>query len=293
MKKCTILLAGSVMAGLCGVQAAHAQVDGRLGTRPPPSAVATATGTAAVSEDIEDIELRTQRELQAAEDEARFGTSGVPQGFRGSLSLTGVATEGNSETIDVGLGGRFTLGQGAINHSLGIALEYGEADGERDRNRYLAIYDLNYDFTPRIYAFGLARAQYDEFAPLNEQDVFLGVGPGYRIFNRPELAWRVQAGPGVRYTKSVDTGETNTDLAGILSSRFYYQLNESVFLTNDTDVLHSDVDTLISNEVALNSRIAGPISGRVGLRTDYSTDPAEGQESTDNRLSLGVVYTLR
>jgi putative salt-induced outer membrane protein len=287
------LLSGAATAALVltGAQAAYAQ-DSRLGTRPAASAVQSQIGTTDASESIQDIELRTQRELALAQDEARFGTSGIPQGFRGSLSFTGVATAGNTETTDVGIGGRFTLGQGAINHTFGLAVEYGEAENVRDRNRVLGIYDLSYDLSDRFYVFGLARGEYDEFASRNEVDAFAGVGPGFRILNQPDLAWRVQAGPGVRYTKEIEDGDTETELAGILSSRFYYQVTNDMFVTNDTDVLHSSADTLVSNEIALNTRIAGPISGRVGLRTDYSTDPAEGQKSTDNRLSVGVVYSF-
>lgn len=283
--------AAAIAVALSGATVVHAQ-DSRLGTRPGVSAVQGQIGVAGGAENIEDIELRTQREIALAEDEARFGNSGVPQGFRGSLSLTGVATSGNTETVDLGIGGRFTIGQGRFNHTFGVAVEYGEAEDVRDRNRVLGIYDLNYDLTDRVYVFGLARGEYDEFASRNEIDAFAGVGPGYRILNSPELAWRVQAGPGVRFTKNVDSGEENTDLAGILSSRFYYQVANDVFVTNDTDLLYSEVDTLISNEIALNTRIVGPLSGRVGLRTDYSTDPAEGQKSTDNRLSVGVVYSF-
>lgn len=286
------LVAGAAALALTisGVGAAWGQVG--VGTRPPVSAVGTATG-AQLGEDIEDIQMRTERELAQAEDDARFGLSGTQDGFGGSVSLTGLSTWGNSDAIDAGLAGRFTLGQGAINHSLGFAVEYGEADGDRDRNRVLGIYDVTYDLSPQIYAFGLARGQYDEFAARNEQDFFAGVGPGIRLINQPNLAWRVQAGPGVRYTKDIDSGDTETELAAIASSRAYFQATDAIFLTNDTDVLYSDVDTLVSNELAVNSRLAGPLSARVGLRTDYSTDPAPGQKSTDNRLTLGVVYSFQ
>lgn len=286
------LLTGAAALALGIVAASGASAQDRLGTRPSTSVVQGQIGAAGVDENIDDIQLRTQREIAQAEDDARFGSSGIEQGFRGSVALTGVATTGNNETVDLGIGGRFTLGQGAINHTFGMSVEYGEAENVRDRNRVLGIYDVSYDLTPRIYGFGIARGEYDEFASRNEVDAFAGVGPGYRILNRPDLAWRLQAGPGVRYTENVDTGDENTEFAGIASSRFYYQATADVFITNDTDLIYSSEDTLISNEIALNTRIAGPISGRVGLRTDYSTDPAEGQKSTDNRLAVGVVYSF-
>lgn len=284
-------LAGAALATVGAFAAGAVSAQG-LGTRPTPSAVESSIGTQPTTDTIDDIQLRTQRELEQAEDAARFGTASVPAGFAGSLALTGVATDGNTDTVDLGIAGSFTLGQGRLNHSFGVAVEYGEVDDERDRNRILGIYDLSYDLSDRFYAFGLLRGEYDEFASRNEQDFFGGVGPGYRVLNSPDLAWRVQAGPGVRYTKNIEDGDTNTDLAAIASSRVYWQVTQDAFLTLDTDVLYSDVDTLVSNEVAFNTRIAGPLSGRVGLRTDYSTDPAEGQKSTDNRLSLGVVYSF-
>ncbi len=280
---------GAAVLALVAAGGAQAQ---SFDTRPPLSQVGSAVGTG-VGEDIEDIEIRTQRELARAEDEARFGTASVREGFAGSLALTGTATWGNTESVDVGAAGRFTLGQGAINHSLGVAIEYGESDSERDRNRLLGIYDLSYDITPQFYGFGMIRGQYDEFAARNERDVFVGAGPGFRVINEENMAWRIQAGPGLRHTKDIDTGETSEDLAAIFSSRAFYRFTDDVFLTNDTDVLYSDIDTLVSNEFALNSRLVGPLSARVGLRTDYSTDPAPGQKSTDNRLVLGVVYSFQ
>jgi putative salt-induced outer membrane protein len=292
------LLAGAAVAalGFAGAQAASAQ-SRPLDTRPGLSPVQATIG-GATTESIEDVQIRTERELARAEDEARFGTAGVPEGFRGSVFATGVWETGNNDNVDLGVGGRFTLGQAPISHTLGFGVEYGSSDDVRDRNRVLGIYDLNYNFTDQFYAFGLARGVYDEFASTNEVDAFAGVGPGWRVIAQPDLAWRVQAGPGVRYTKDVVTGDTETELAGIASSRFYWQASQDVFFTNDTDVLYSDAaEWQVSNEAALNTRLAGPLSARVGLRTDWSSDPSVEngvqRDSTDNRLSFGIVYTLQ
>lgn len=289
------LLAGAAIVLLAASQAAYAQTG--IGARPPVSPVGAAIGTD-LDETVDDLELRTQRELARAEDQARFGTAAVPPGLGGSFSLTGVATWGNTDTVDVGAAGRITLGMAPINHSFGFAIEYGESEGERERNRLLGIYDGTYDFTPQLYGFGLVRGQYDEFAALNERDVFVGAGPGFRVINQENVAWRVQAGPGFRHTRNIETGDTSNDFAGIASSRFFYRISDDVFVTNDTDVIYSDVDTLVSNELALNTRLTGPLSARVGLRTDYTTDPAfdadlgTTRRSTDNRLTLGVVYSF-
>lgn len=253
--------------------------------------VSTITGTTQINDAIDDIEDQTEDDFALSNDEARFGTSGVPQGFRGSVFASGSASSGNTDTADLGVGARFTIGQGELSHTFGFAAEYGENDDTRSENRVFGIYDLNYDLTDNVYAFGLARGQYDEFATL-EKDVFVGAGPGYRIFNSPEMAWRVQAGPGVRYTED-QIGEDETELAGILSSRFYYQIAETAFMTNDTDILFSDVDYVVANDLAVNVALAGPFSLRTALRTEYNSDPLPGLDATDNTLSAAVVYSLR
>jgi putative salt-induced outer membrane protein len=291
------LFAGAAAVALLVAGAAQAQVTAPMETRPVDTRPALGGAQQAVGtglgEEIEDIEIRTQRELARAEDEARFGTAAVAPGFQGSVALTGAGSWGNTDSADLGIAGRFTFGADPVNHSFALGVEYGESDDDRDRNRVLGVYDLTYDFTPQFYGFGIVRGQYDEFASTNEIDIFAGVGPGIRVINTEDVAWRVQAGPGYRYTKNVDTGDTEDEFAGIASSRFFYRVTSDMFLTNDTDVIYSDIDTLVSNDLALNTRLTGPLSARVSLRTDYSTDPAPGNRSTDNYLTLGVVYSFQ
>jgi putative salt-induced outer membrane protein len=276
-------LAGTAAAALIlSATAASAQID----PRPELSPVQAGVGLG-LDREIEDIELRTQREIAAAEDRARFGLGTVPQGVRGSVSLTGFASFGNQQDAFIGAAGRLTIGQGNLSHSFGLAGEYAETDEDAGSARIIGIYDGNLNFDEQFYAFGLVRGEYrDEDEVATQWDVFAGVGPGIRLINTPTTAWRVQAGPGVRFTRIA--GESETELAGILSSRASFQVANDVFVTNDTDLLYSDADTLISNDLALNTRLAGPLSARVGLRTDW-----RDTDGTDNRVTLGLVYSFQ
>lgn len=258
------------------------------------SGVSSITGTTRITDTIEDAEEEAEEEFERSQDEARFGTASVPPGFRGSLFASGTLdTGGDEDSIDASLGGRFTLGQGLLSHTLGIAAIYGEADGDRDDNQIFAIYDANYDLTDRFYAFGLARAVYDEFDAV-EQDYFVGFGPGYRIFNEPGLAWRIQAGPGWRYQvfdeeDGAGSDDTESEIAGIVSSRFFYEINEQMFLTDDTDVLFSNSSTSVTNDFGFNLRVQGPFSLRAGLLTDWDS---ESNDDFDHTLTAALVYSI-
>ncbi len=253
----------------------------------PAFAQTTVTGIRDLDDRIDDINRDAQRGLSRGEDAERFGENDVVQGFRGSAAVTFSGTDGNTETSDLSFAGRITYGAGSWNHLFGFAGEYGESDGDTDDEEAFLIYEGSRYFTPQLYAFGTGRFEYDSFSS-NRQDAFLGGGLGYRIFNTSEVAWRVQAGPGLRYVRDQE-GESDTEAAGIASSRLYYGLTDTVALTNDTDILSSDTDTAVVNDFGVNFRVNDTLSTRISYRTDYTTDPEPGFESTDNTLGVSLV----
>ena len=253
----------------------------------PVFAQDTLTGVSRLDDRIDDITEAAQDDLDRGTDDERFSPLGVPQGFRGSAALTASGTTGNTDTGELSFAGRLSYGIGEWSHSVGFAGELGESNGERDEEKLFAIYEGSRALDSRVYLYGTGRFEYDGFAT-NERDAFLGAGVGYRIVNTPDFAWRVQGGPGVRYTE-LNTGDSETEGAALVSSRFYYGLTDTISLTNDTDVLTSDINTVATNDFGVNYRMTDTLSTRVSYRTDYNSDPLPGLESTDNTLGVSLV----
>ncbi|WP_282059538.1 DUF481 domain-containing protein [Roseobacter litoralis] len=245
---------------------------------------------------IDDIAEDAQDNLEDGNDDGRFGPNNVPQGWRGSFALTGSAANGNTDTGELSAAGRLTYGIGSWNHLIGFAVEYGEANGTKNEEKFFGTYEGNRYFTDEFYAFGLARYEFDGVSvdddgnvlDGDQQDAFIGFGPGYRVLNDQNHTWRVQAGPGVRYFSDI-TDESDTEVGFIASSRYYYGFNEQVSFTLDTDVLGSDVNTVLTNDAGINFKVTDTLSTRVSYRTEYNTDPAGGRKSTDNTLGLSLV----
>ncbi|GAA6178083.1 DUF481 domain-containing protein [Sulfitobacter pacificus] len=254
------------------------------------------TGIEALNDDIDDITRDVNKDLNRGEDAERFGPNGVAQGWRGSFALSASGTSGNTDNGELSAAGRLTYGVGDWNHLIGFAAEYGEANGARSEEKFFATYEGSRYFSDTFYAFGLARVQYDGFLTDTngvqidgeETDAFLGFGPGYRVINKDNHTWRVQGGPGVRYFEDV-TGNSETEVGFIVSSRYYYAFNDTVSFTNDTDILGSDVNTILSNDAGINFKMSDNLSTRVSYRTDYNTDPAAGLKSTDNTIGVSLV----
>ncbi|MGB3246212.1 MAG: DUF481 domain-containing protein [Sulfitobacter sp.] len=245
---------------------------------------------------IDDITDDATDDLNEQNDAERFGPNGVAQGWRGSFALSASGTSGNTDNGELSGAGRLTYGMGDWNHLVGFAIEYGEANGVKNEEKFFATYEANRYFTPEFYMFGLGRYQYDGILvddnnvvlPGTETDAFLGFGPGYRVLNKENHTWRVQAGPGARYYKDA-TGNSETEVGFIAASRYFYAFNDTVSFTMDTDVLGSSANTVISNDAGVNYRMSDNLSTRVSYRTDYNTDPVGGAKSTDSTLGVSLV----
>ena len=253
----------------------------------PVYAQAALVGNEAMDERIDTIQTDVADEFAKGEDAARFGTTQFAQGWTGSLSLGYSATSGNTDTSDLSFGGRFRYGNGDWNHTLGFAGEFGDDGGVRSKEELYATYDVNRYFSDQFYVFGMGSVNYDAFAS-NELDAFLGVGPGYRVINQENMTWRVQAGPGVRFTRD-QMGAEATETAAIASSRLYYKVSDASFLTNDTDILYSNASTVLTNDFGMNFKMSDSLTTRVGYRTEYNSDPLPGLKSTDNTFGVSLV----
>jgi putative salt-induced outer membrane protein len=242
-----------------------------------------------VNERVDEIMEDTQDKFALSNDAQRNANATALPGWRGSVFASADLSTGNTDTFDVSIGSRVSNRTGAYNQTFSFAYDFGEADGSETQNELFTLYDVNRSFTDALYGYGLARAEND-FANDN-RDLFVGFGAGYRIFNDAQTAWRVQAGPGYRIS-NISSG-ADIDEAGVsASSRFYHRFNEGMFLTNDTDIIFSDSNTLVSNDIGVNVSLNGPLSMRLGVKTDYNTDPAPGLDDTDTTTGLALVYTF-
>jgi putative salt-induced outer membrane protein len=256
----------------------------------PAFAQGVLVGITALDEEIEDITRETNKDLNRQNDAQRFGPLGVPQGWRGSIAVSANAVTGNSDTGDFALGGRLTYGVNKWTHSVGVASTYSRTGAVSTEEKFFATYEANRHFTEKFYVFGLGSYQFDGLAgPLDlEHEAFLGFGPGIRIVNTEQVAWRVQAGPGVRWTKTAG-GVKNSEVAAIISSRFFYKLTDTLSITNDTDILGDKVTTSATNDLGLNFKISNNMSTRFSYRTDYDSVPGLLGKKYDNTLGLSLV----
>ncbi|WP_299794083.1 DUF481 domain-containing protein [uncultured Marivita sp.] len=240
---------------------------------------------------------RNEDLLEAIEDDAerdldRFGNEGRPQGFNGSVAVRGIASTGNTDSLDIGIGSDLNYVWGPNGIELQLNYVYGEDEGEKTEESLF--YDLEYtrDFTPVVFGFAKVQGSVDEFSDY-ETDTFLSLGAGYRIYNTETLQWSVQGGPGYRFAEinDVTRGDIDEGAFGI-SSDYAHKLTDTVFLTNDTDVIWSDSDTVVFNDLALNVSMTNSLALRTSILTEYHSEVARGVDHYDNTYGVSLVYSF-
>jgi len=275
MKKLSNTAGGAILAVLLGTTASMAQ--------------GTLTGYDALDDRIDDISDNVRDDLNRSNDESRFGNPEYRPGLSGSASLSYSGKTGNNESQEFSAGARLRFAQGQIVQTIGVALDFADDNGVTTKEDVFGVYDLNYYFDERLYGFVLGRVETDGLASLTTDtatDAFIGVGPGYRIINSPDIAWRVQAGIGVSYLED-GVGNEETETGYIVSSRFFYSFNENVFATNDTDILKSDSALRVNNDLGVNFKMSDAFSTRLSYLTEYNDSRAI---KTDNKLGISLVY---
>ncbi len=236
---------------------------------------------------IEAIEDDAERELD------RFGNEGRPDGFTGSMALRATAQSGNTESTNVGIGTdmNYVFGPNGIE----LQLNYAYSNDDTSDAEESLFYGLEYtrDLNSQLFGFAKLQGSADSATDAQfESDTFLSLGAGYRVFNEADRQWSVQAGPGYRFAElnDVTSADVSEGAFGV-SSDYAQKLTETVFLTNDTDVIWSESDTVLFNDLSLNVAMTDTLALRTSVLTEYHTEPGTA-ENTDNTFGVSLVYSF-
>lgn len=211
--------------------------------------------------------------------------------WTGEGSFSAATTSGNTDTTNIGIGLELNHNGRVWTQSLDADFDYAENNGVKNKNRTAIAGQVDRAITDRLSGFGRATWQQDEFSGF-EQRWFLGLGLVYDVIDAPARSWTVQGGPGYRVDEIRATNAREENLGFSAGSKFRQEFNDVVAFTNDTNVVTSDVSTLITNTAALTFGLFGDIQGRVSYDVRHDTDPPAGFENTDTATRFSIVYKI-
>ncbi|SMX37851.1 DUF481 domain-containing protein [Octadecabacter ascidiaceicola] len=206
------------------------------------------------------------------------------------MSLQGPAASGNTDTASLGIGADLGYYDGTNGYKLQLGYQYSENDGTTDEDSLL--YDLEYtrDFSASYFGFATLQGNVKSI-PFDTSDNFLGFGAGYRIHNTADVYWAVQAGVGYRVADLTSASDLDEGTF-TLGSDYSNQLSETLDVTMDTDIVSSESDTVVYNDLGLNVAMTEVLALRTSVVTEYHTDPDAGLKDTNNTYGVSLVFNF-
>ncbi|MEL7319186.1 MAG: DUF481 domain-containing protein [Pseudomonadota bacterium] len=224
---------------------------------------------------------------EAAAQEEAIRSAGFFENWSGTGELGAFNSTGNAE--NTGVTASLSLKKDGLKwrHKLSGRADYQEANGVTTREQFIAAYELNYKFSERLYAYGLAQYERDRFQGFSARYSASG-GLGYDVLvDGPTLS--VKAGPAWRRTELVD-GTSTSNIAGLAALDFDWQISDALSFTQDASaLLQSGSSTLIS-ETGLQAAISDAVKVRLSYALETDTDPPPGAVKTDTLSRITIIY---
>lgn len=207
----------------------------------------------------------------------------------GKISASGVLSSGNSENAAVGVAVDAARNDGDFKHNIKGFFNLGESDNVTNQRRWGLSYKLDYNFGERTYVYGRVAYEEDQFSGFDYR-IFSGAGLGHYFSKSEPFKWKVEGGPGFRYSPIDDTREVEQELAVYGASELDWTIREGVVFEQDFSTTWTEPTTTFQSVTSLSTQLWGDISTGVSFEYRYETDPPPGRENTDTIAKASLSY---
>lgn len=207
----------------------------------------------------------------------------------GKISASAVMSSGNSENAAVGIAVDAARTSGAFKHNIKAFFDYGESNDITSQKRWGAAYKLDYNFTDHTYAYGRISFEEDEFSGFDYR-LFSGAGLGHYFAKSEAFSWKIEGGPGYRYSPIDDTREIEKEFAAYAATEIDWLIREGIKFEQDFSTTWTSPTTTFQSVTALTTQLWGDISTGLSFEYRHETDPPLGRDKTDTIAKASLIY---
>jgi len=254
----------------------------------PDYADAIEVQRAAIVAEMAPPEVVEEPPAEEAEETDPRGVIGLGE-WVGSVSAGASIATGNSENVAAGFAIDARREHGIFAHNIDAGIDLASSNGVRTQKRWYGAYQLDVAISDRSYAYGRFSYDEDEFSGFDYR-LFGGAGLGYYLAKSKPFSWKVEGGPGYRYSPIDDTRETESEFALYGSTEIDWLIRDGVLFEQNIGATWTSPTTTIESLTALTTTLTQTLSTTVSYRVRYETDPPLGRENTDTLLKASVNY---
>lgn len=235
--------------------------------------------------------LMTARAAEQAQAEReRLANAGVFSLWKGQLELGGSWSTGNTRAL--GLYGAARATREGLNwrHDFTARADYQETDKTPTTERAVAAYQPRYKFNPSFNVYGLEQYEHDRFLGYRNR-LTSGLGLGIVAASRPDLRLEFDVGPAFRYTEYYELPNERR-VAGRGGLSFKWLPWPTLTIAQDAAVYVQKGNTTATSTTSIDTRLFGPVKGRLSYNVQYESDAPDRQKSTDTVSRASLVYSF-
>jgi len=214
-------------------------------------------------------------------------SAGAQWSGEGELGMQFARGNSDTETLNTSLKLDYEKEQWA--NQFRSSFVFGRESGTTNANRFVTSNKTNYKFDETSYVFAVLRYDRDEFSSFTFQSS-LSLGYGRRLIDTERRQFKLEIGPGLRYSEQRATGKSDAEAIARGFSEFAWKISDSTQLTNDTLIEAGSDNTFFENSLGLDVAINASLALRVGISLRHNTEVDPGRKKTDTLSTANIVY---
>lgn len=211
--------------------------------------------------------------------------------FSGEAALGVLTTSGNSETRSINGKLELVYASEAWKNSFGASAISSADDEGSTAERYTVGNKLDYNFSPRDYAFGAVEFEKDLFGGI-KQRTSETVGYGRHILTGPRHLLDAEIGGGARQTEEQDTGERYDDFIGRFAGKYQWNLTETSTFLQTLKVESGESNTFTESVSELRLSIIGNLFAGISFTARNNSDVPPDTKKTDTFTAVNLNYNF-
>jgi putative salt-induced outer membrane protein len=210
--------------------------------------------------------------------------------WSGDFALGYLATSGNSETSSINAKGSLVYAADRWKNTLTAAAVNTYADNESSAENYTATEQLDYNFTPRDYAFGAVEWNKDLFAAIRERTSET-IGYGRHVLMGSTHLLDLEIGAGARQSQTNDVPrQREDDFIGRGAAKYQWNISQTATFLEALKVETGESNTYVESVTQLKLAIVGNLYANLSYTVKNNSETAPDTEHTDTETAVTLSY---
>ena len=243
-------------------------------------------------------EIRERWRLRVAESEAQkraaqeqaLAKAGMLENWKGQIEAG--ASRSTGRTSYLGFFGSASFNREGLRwrHKLEGRAEIQEGRNVTDTERYVASWQPNYKWGPRLYGYGLAQFEADR-AQGYDGRYTLGGGIGYGLLSGDVARLDIEGGPAFRHVDPVSLPSTSS-LAARASINFRWAITPTLEIKQTSALYFEQGESSANALTTVDARLIGPLKARISYDVRYEDRIGSGGSTLDTLSRATLVYSF-